>query len=207
MKNLLPIAYLLDDDSAVRQGLSLLLSKVGIPVRAYADPETFLREFDLERPCAILLDVRMPDIGGMLVLDKLRTMNVMQPVIVLTGHGTVDLCRRAFKAGAIEFLEKPVDDELLIDTLQQCLKNYLIHSGRITAERHARERYGKLSVREREVLSLIVVGFTSREIGHALNVSPRTVEVHRAHLVEKLETDTLATLIRYYAPLVENQQP
>lgn len=205
MKEIFPIAYLLDDDASVRQGLSLLLPAVGISVRAYADPETFLREFDPERPCAILLDVCMPDIGGMAVLDKLRTMNVSQPVIVLTRHGTVELCRRAFKAGASEFLEKPVNDVLLIDTLQQCLKNYLIHSGHTIAKRHARERYKKLSVREREVLSLIVAGLTSREIGRALNVSPRTVEVHRAHLVEKLETDTLASLVREYAPLVENQ--
>lgn len=205
MNQLLPVIYLVDDDAAVRQGLTLLLSTVGMQVKAYADPETFLREFEPERPGAILLDVRMPGVSGMTVLDRLSAMRVAQPIIILTGHGTVDLCRRALKGGAAEFLEKPVDDELLIDTLQQCLKNYLLQSGRMTAERQARERYGRLSPREREVLGMIVAGMTNREIGRALDLSPRTVEVHRANLMEKLETATLAQLIRLYAPLAESE--
>jgi FixJ family two-component response regulator len=137
------------------------------------------------------------------LLDRLAAMNISQPVIILTGHGTVDLCRRAFKAGATEFLEKPVDDEVLIDTLQRALTEHLLNKGRREAERTARERYLRLSAREREVLELLVAGMTNREIGHALDLSPRTVEVHRAHLVEKLETETLAQLIRQYAPLVD----
>lgn len=205
MNRILPLVYLIDDDTAVRQSLSLLLSTVGMHVKAYADPDVFLREFEPERPAVILLDVRMPGTSGMTVLDQLSAMHATQPIIVLTGHATVDLCRRAFKAGATEFLEKPVDDEVLIDTLQHYLKTYLLQSGRRTAERQARERYGRLSAREREVLGMIVAGMTNREIGRALDLSPRTVEVHRAHLAEKLETQTLAHLIRLYAPLVESE--
>ncbi|HYD58704.1 MAG TPA: response regulator [Noviherbaspirillum sp.] len=201
---ILPVIYLLDDDAAVRQSLALLLSTVGMSVKAYAEPDVFLREFEPGLPGAILLDVRMPGIGGMTVLDRLAAMRVTQPIIVLTGHGTIDLCRRAFKAGAAEFLEKPVDDELLIDTLQECLKTYLLQSSRMVAERQARERFERLSAREREVLDMIIAGLTNREIARALDLSPRTVEFHRARVAEKLETGTLAELIRHYAPLVES---
>ncbi|RJF95314.1 response regulator transcription factor [Noviherbaspirillum saxi] len=203
MNTVLPLVHLVDDDDAVRQGLALLLSTVGMQVRTYADPEQFLRAFDPAQAGIILLDVRMPGGSGMGLLDRLGAMNISQPVIILTGHGTVDLCRRAFKAGATEFLEKPVDDEVLIDTLQRALTEHLLNKGRKEAERTARERYLRLSAREREVLELLVAGMTNREIGHALDLSPRTVEVHRAHLVEKLETETLAQLIRQYAPLVD----
>ncbi|MGH8807811.1 MAG: response regulator transcription factor [Noviherbaspirillum sp.] len=204
MNSLLPLVYLVDDDAAVRQSLSLLLSTVGMPVQAYADPESFLSEFDPDRVGAILLDIRMPGVSGMTVLDKLAARHATQPVIVLTGHGTVDLCRRAFKSGATEFLQKPIDDEVLIDTLQQCLKTHVLQRTRNHTEREARERYSRLSAREREVLGMVIEGLTNREIGRALDLSPRTVEVHRARLAEKLETETLAHLIRQYAPLVES---
>ncbi|MEC4717978.1 response regulator [Noviherbaspirillum sp. CPCC 100848] len=203
MTSLLPVIYLVDDDDAVRQGLALLLSTVGMQVQAHASADAFLLRFDPEQPGAILLDVRMPGGSGMSLLDRLMAMNVTQPVIILTGHATVDLCRRAFKSGATEFLEKPVDDELLIDTLQKALKAHLLQKGRKEAERAALERYARLSAREREVLELLVAGLTNREIGRALDLSPRTVEVHRAHLAEKLEAETLAQLVRQYAPLVE----
>lgn len=203
MSTLLPVIHLVDDDDAVRHGLSLLLSTMGMRVLSHANIDAFMRNFDQDRPGAIVLDVRMPGASGMALLDQLAALRATQPVIILTGHGTVDLCRRAFKAGATEFLEKPVDDEVLIDALQRALSEHLLDRSRIEAERTARERLARLSARERDVLELLVAGMTNREIGHALDVSPRTVEVHRAHLIEKLEVDTLAHLIRQYAPLVE----
>jgi FixJ family two-component response regulator len=203
MSSVLPVIYLIDDDDAVRQSLALLLSTVGMQVQAHANADSFLLRFDPEQPGAILLDVRMPGGSGMSLLDRLMAMNVTQPVIILTGHATVDLCRRAFKSGATEFLEKPVDDEVLIDTLQKALKTHLLQKSRKEAERTAQERFARLSAREREVLELLVAGLTNREIGRALDLSPRTVEVHRANLAEKLEAETLAQLVRQYAPLVE----
>ncbi|MFC7513635.1 response regulator transcription factor [Herbaspirillum sp. GCM10030257] len=204
MSTILPVVHLVDDDDAVRRGLSLLLSTVGMRVLPHANTDQFLREFDPDRPGAIVLDVRMPGGSGMALLDRLAAMGVTQPIIILTGHGTVDLCRRAFKAGATEFLEKPVDDEVLIDALQRALSDHLLNRSRKEAERTARERFARLSAREREVLELLVAGMTNREIGHALDLSPRTVEVHRAHVIEKLEAETLAHLIRQYAPLIES---
>ena len=164
----------------------------------------FVRDFDRSAIGAIVLDGRMRGTSGLAVLDALVSQGVDQPVVMLTGHGTVDMCRRAFKAGAAEFLEKPVDDELLIDTLQQAIRRHVRSRDRNLADRAARERFERLSEREREVLGFIVEGLTNKEIGRALQLSPRTVETHRANLFAKLDVESLAQLIRRYAALVES---
>jgi two-component system response regulator FixJ len=198
-----PLVHLVDDDEAVRHGLSLLIGSVGLRVQAWADPQAFLAGFDRRAIGAIVLDVRMPGVGGLAVLDRLVADGVDLPVVMLTGHGTVEMCRRAFKAGAAEFLEKPVDDELLIEALQQAVRTHVRSRERRAADGAAAERYAQLSPREREVLALIVDGLTNKEIGRALALSPRTVETHRAHLFDKLGAGSLAVLIRQYAALVE----
>jgi two-component system response regulator FixJ len=182
--SLSPLIHLVDDDAAVREGLSLLIATVGLRVQVWADPQAFLAGFDRASIGAIVLDVRMPGISGLTVLEQLLAQGVDQPVILLTGHGTVEMCRRAFKTGAAEFLEKPVDDEVLIEALQNAVRQ------------HVRSR-------EREVLGLIIEGLTNKEIGKALALSPRTVETHRANLFAKLGAESLAQLIRRYAALVE----
>ncbi len=198
-----PTIQLIDDDEAVRDSLALLMGTIGLRVMTWADPLVFLAHFDREGIGAIVLDVRMPGISGLTVLDTLVAQGVDQPVIMLTGHGTVDMCRRAFKAGAAEFLEKPVDDELLIETLQNAVRQHVRSRERHQADREARERYAQLSEREREVLGFIVAGLTNKEIGRALDLSPRTVETHRANLFAKLQADSLAQLIRRFAALVD----
>lgn len=203
MTSLSPTIHLIDDDAAVRESLALLIGTVGLRVTTWADPLAFMSGFDREAIGAIVLDVRMPGISGLTVLDTLVAQGVDQPVIMLTGHGTVDMCRRAFKAGAAEFLEKPVNDELLIETLQNAVRQHVRSRERHQADREARERYAQLSGREREVLGLIVAGLTNKEIGRALDLSPRTVETHRANLFTKLQAESLAQLIRRYAALVD----
>ncbi len=198
-----PTVHLIDDDQAVRESLALLIGTVGLRVQPWSDPQAFLNDFDREGIGAIVLDVRMPGISGLTVLDTLVAQGVDQPVIMLTGHGTVDMCRRAFKAGAAEFLEKPVDDEALLEALQHAVRQHVRSRQRNEADRAARERYAQLSEREREVLGLIVEGLTNKEIGRALGLSPRTVETHRANLFAKLQVASLAHLIRHYATLVE----
>jgi len=194
-----PLIHLIDDDAAVRESLALLIATIGLRVQTWAEPQAFLDGFDRQGIGALVLDIRMPGLGGLAVLERLKAEGVDQPVIMLTGHGTVALCRRAFKSGAAEFLEKPVDDELLVETLQQAVRARQRHAG----DRVARERYAQLSEREREVLGLIVAGLTNKEIGRALGLSPRTVETHRANLFAKLESESLAQLIRHYAALVD----
>lgn len=201
-----PLVHLVDDDEAVRASLALLISTVGIRVQAWGDPQQFLAAFPREDIGAIVLDVRMPGIGGLALLDTLRAQGIDHPVIMLTGHGTVDMCRRAFKAGAAEFLEKPVDDELLLEALQNAVRQHVKSRERLVADREARERYAQLSEREREVAGLIVEGLTNKEIGRALSVSPRTVETHRANLFAKLQAPSLAQLIRRYAVLIDEDR-
>ena len=199
-----PLIHLIDDDAAVRDSLALLIGTVGLRVQAWLDPQAFIERFDRQGIGAIVLDVRMPGISGLTVLETLVAQGVDQPVIMLTGHGTVAMCRRAFKAGAAEFLEKPVNDEQLLEALQNAVRQHVRSRERHQADRDARERYAQLSEREREVLGLIVGGLTNKEIGRALGLSPRTVETHRANLFGKLEVDSLARLIRHYAALAED---
>ena len=198
-----PLIQLVDDDAAVRDALSLLIGTVGLRVQAWADPLAFVDALDREAIGAIVLDVRMPGLGGIAVLERLRASGVDQPVVMLTGHGTVELCRRAFKSGAAEFLEKPVDDEVLLEALQNAVRVHVKARQRHASDRSARERYAQLSPREREVLALIVEGLTNKEIGRALDLSPRTVETHRANLFAKLGVESLAQLIRRFAAVVD----
>jgi FixJ family two-component response regulator len=200
-----PLIHVVDDDAAVRDALALLIGSVGLRAQTWADPQAFLDGFDRDAIGAVVLDVRMPTLGGIAVLERLAAEGADQPLVMLTGHGTVELCRRAFKAGAAEFLEKPVNDELLIETLQQAVRAHVRTRARTAADRAARERYARLSEREREVLSLIVAGLTNKEIGRALALSPRTVENHRAHVFDKLGAESLAQVVRQYADLVEGE--
>jgi two-component system, LuxR family, response regulator FixJ len=200
-----PLIQLIDDDEAVRSSLALLIHTVGLRVQTWADPLVFLQDFDRESVGAIVLDVRMPGQSGLSILERLIEQGVDQPIIMLTGHGTVEMCRRAFKAGAAEFLEKPVDDEALIEALQNAVRQHVRSRQRHQADRVTRERFAQLTEREKEVLGLIIEGLTNKEIGRALDLSPRTVETHRAHLFTKLGVDSLAHLIRGYASLIEQQ--
>lgn len=198
-----PLIHLIDDDEAVRNALALLISTVGLRVQSWADPAAFMLGFDRQAIGAIVLDVRMPGISGLTVLETLTAKGVDQPIIMLTGHGTVEMCRRAFKSGAAEFLEKPVNDEQLLEALQNAVRQHVKSRARNQNDQQAQARFMQLSEREREVLELIVSGLTNKEIGRALDVSPRTVETHRANLFAKLQAETLAQLIRQYAGLVD----
>lgn len=203
MNGFSPLIHLVDDDDAVRDSLALLIGTVGLRVAGWKHPQAFLAGFDREAIGAIVLDVRMPGASGLSVLDLLRSEGVDQPVIMLTGHGTVAMCRRAFKSGAAEFLEKPVDDEELLEALRKAVRAHGLSRERLAADRQARERIQALSDREREVLGLVVAGLTNKEIARNLQLSPRTVEAHRANLSGKLEVGSLAELIRRYGALVD----
>jgi len=199
-----PLIQVVDDDQAVREGLALLIGTVGLRVALWADPASFLVGFDREAIGAIVLDVRMPGASGMQVLDTLQQQGVDQPVILLTGHGTVEMCRRAFKSGAAEFLEKPVDDEVLLEALHQAVHTHVRSRERLAADREARDALARLTSREREILAEIIEGQTNKVIARKLDLSPRTVETHRANLSAKLQVASLAQLIRRYGTALQD---
>lgn len=198
-----PLIHLIDDDAAVRDSLALLIGTIGLRVQTWSDAQRFVAEFDRSGIGAIVLDVRMPGISGLTVLDSLVAQGVDQPVLMLTGHATVEMCRRAFKSGAAEFLEKPVDDEELLEALRLAVRRHVSSRERGRVDQAARARFAQLSERERGVLAHIVRGLSNKEIARVLSLSPRTVESHRANIFAKLESDSLAQLIRHYADLVD----
>lgn len=197
-----PLVYLVDDDDAVRDALALLLRSVGLRSAGFGDPQQFLAQLAPQTIGCVVLDIRMPGISGLDVLARLAEASDL-PVVMLTGHANVDLCRRAFKGGAMEFLQKPVDDDIFLDAVQTAVRGHIASRERLAVTQAAAERLARLSTREHEVFERIVQGLSNKEIAREFDLSPRTVETYRANVFAKLETDSLAQLIRQYATLLD----
>lgn len=190
--------YLVDDDEAVRNALTLLLETVGLSVRSFASPEVFLNQAASLVPGCLILDIRMPAISGLKLQEKLTDQGVSWPTVVISGHGDIEACRRAFRNGAIDFLSKPVDEQELIDAIQKGHRA-LETQQQVSAERaEAVALVNHLSTREQEVLGMIAKGLTTKQIADALGLSPRTVESHRAAIAAKAGTSSAAELTRYW---------
>jgi FixJ family two-component response regulator len=201
-----PTVFLIDDDAAVRNSLSLLLSTFGMPVQAFESAEEFLRQWNSEAVGCLVMDVRMPGISGFSVQDLLRSRQIPIPIIFITGHGDLNACRRAFQGGAIDFLTKPVDEQALMEGIRKAIQHD-VHSRRSFQEsRISRERMERLSEREREVLKYIIEGLPNKIIAREIGLSTRTVESHRARILNKLEVESLAALIRT-AVMAESAKP
>ncbi|WP_342242774.1 response regulator transcription factor [Ensifer sp. OTU672] len=190
--------YLVDDDDAVRRALGLLLSTVGIKVIPFADPQAFLGQLSRLEPGCLILDIRMPAISGLKLQEKLRENGVDWPMIVISGHGDIEACRRAFRNGAIDFLSKPIDEEDLIDAIHKG-QEILMRTMQARAEKaETLALLAALTQREREVLDRIAAGFTTRQIAEGLGLSPRTVESHRAAIGAKLGSTSQAEMTRIW---------
>lgn len=193
----LPV-YLVDDDEAVRSALGLLLSTVGMQVTAFADPQSFLARIGGLEPGCLVLDIRMPAISGLKLQERLAEQGLDWPVIVISGHGDIEACRRAFRNGALDFLSKPVDEQDLIEAIQKG-QEVLGKTLRARAEKaETLDLLSALTSRESEVLALISEGFTTRQIAEGLGLSPRTVESHRSAIGTKLGTTSQAELTRIW---------
>ncbi|MBM7327815.1 response regulator transcription factor [Agrobacterium sp. CMT1] len=193
----LPV-YLVDDDDAVRKALILLLSTVNIKAKGFADPVAFLSQLAALEPGCLILDIRMPAITGLKLQEKLTEEGIDWPVIIISGHGNIEACRRAFHNGAVDFLSKPVDEQDLIDAIQ---KAHRILARTLDAKALQAENLALLSLltaREREILERIALGFTSRQIADGLGLSPRTVDSHRAAIGLKLGTTSQAEMTRLW---------
>jgi len=191
-----PLVYLVDDDAAVREGFALLLAAYGF-ASVGCDGGAALRErLDPEQVGCILLDMRMPGETGLALLESLKAARVDLPVVIVTGHGELAACRRAFNTGAFDFLTKPVEESVLVDVVQRAVAQHVRRRAQEAPRRDAQARLARLSAREREILDHLVEGRTAKEVARALALSPRTVESHRARIFEKLEAGSLAEAIR-----------
>lgn len=192
--------YVIDDDEAVRDSTAFLLETADLKVRTYESAETFLAERD-RAPGCIITDVRMPGINGLELARRIRDSGSNEPVIVITGHADLPLAIEAMRAGVIDFVEKPFDDQVLLGSISRVLGRA---EGAMSAEGQRREmasRFDSLSQRERDVLLGLVQGHPNKVIAYDLNISPRTVEVYRANLMTKMKAGSLSELVRIYLTL------
>ena len=191
-----PTVYVIDDDDAVRHSLEFLLKTAGIEVRGFESAKAFLEILPLIKSGCIITDVRMPDITGIDLLRRVKESGVDIPVIVITGHGDISLAVEAMKIGAVDFLEKPFDDDLLVASVRSAL-NKDASTARQKAEiADIHDRLAALSNRERQVLEGLVAGKANKIIAFDLGISPRTVEIYRANVMTKLEANSLSDLVR-----------
>ncbi|HYL00404.1 MAG TPA: response regulator [Steroidobacteraceae bacterium] len=187
--------FLIDDDPGVRDSLTLLLSLKGLRTQAFANAESFIDTYRPERSGCVLTDLRMPGMTGLELQAALRERHIDVPVVVLTAHGDVATARAALKNGAFDFIEKPADDAMLLEVLRNALRVEHERRAAASARTDTDQRLQRLTEREREILALIAAGHPNRDVAVKLGISPRTVEVHRARIMEKLECSSLAELI------------
>lgn len=199
-----PVVFLVDDDSAVRDSLGLLIRSIGLKVISYDNPQQFLDQYDARQIGCLVLDIRMPGINGLTVQEALNHKGDMIPIIFITGHGDVAQCSRAFKAGAVDFLTKPIDEQTLIDSLQKAIKSSISQHMKNEANSAIEQKLSRLTERENDVLRLIVEGLPNKLIAHQLKVSTRTVESHRAKVFEKLEVNSLAECLKIQLTAVKS---
>ena len=190
------IIYLVDDDEALRDSLVWLLESQGFKVEAFASAEAFLRAWRPEFNGCLLLDVRMPGMSGLELHERLRAHYCTLPVIFITGHGDVPMAVAALKKGAVDFFEKPFNDAELLRLVSQCLVSERESRARRRQDAEVSRRLDQLTQREREVLDLIIVGKLNKQIADVLGISIKTVEVHRARVMEKMAAQSLAELVQ-----------
>src|ERR1700677_840013 len=190
------VVHVIDDDEGVRQSLAFLIATTGLAVRVYDSAVNFLDALGTLQPGCIVSDVRMPGIDGLELQRRLKTLGVLLPMIVMTGHADVPLAVEAMKAGAIDFIEKPFDDELLISAIRVALDSYDRAGPREIEIQAIQKRLQSLSGREREVLEGLLAGRPNKSIAYDLGLSARTVEVHRANVMTKMTANSLSDLVR-----------
>ena len=190
------IVHVIDDDEAIRQSLAFLLQAAKLEVKTYSSAMAFLDALPDAASGCVITDVRMPGMSGVELLRRLKELKISVPVIVITGHGDVALAVEAMKAGAVDFLEKPFDDDVLLASVQSALKRQDGETKRHSERLEIEGRLAGLSNRERDVLGGLVAGRANKQIAFDLGISPRTVEIYRANLMNKMKAGSLSDLVR-----------
>ena len=191
-----PIIAIVDDDPSVREGLQSLLRSAGWRIETFASAQEFLRRTRAETPSCLILDLQLPDLSGLDLQKRMAEVDWGIPIVFLTGHGNIPASVRAMKAGAVEFLTKPVEEQDLLRAIQEAIER----------DRHARQhkagmlelqqRYESLTLREREVMQQVISGLLNKQVAAELNITEFTVKIHRAHVMQKMRADSLAHLVR-----------
>jgi len=188
--------FVVDDDEAVRASLKLLLKTLGLPAQTYASAQEFLATFDARRGGCLVLDIRMPGMSGLELQEELNARGAILPIIFITGHGDVPMAVEAMQRGAMDFLQKPFRDQDLLDRITEALARDRAGRELLGNRQRIRARVADLTPREREVMALVTQGKANKVIAADLDLSQRTVEIHRAHVMEKMGANSLAHLVR-----------
>jgi two-component system response regulator FixJ len=188
--------FVVDDDPAIRDSLAMLLASSGYQAKSYASAAAFLASETPDAVGCMVVDVQMPGMNGLALQQELAARRFRLPVIVMTGHGDIPIAVQAMKAGAVDFLEKPFDDGVLLDGVRRALERVSSAQDQTLAAKETRRRQEQLTDREREVMDLIVAGKANKVIAYELSISPRTVEIHRSRVMEKMAATNLADLVR-----------
>ena len=190
-----PTVFLVDDDDAVRYAVSMLLDSAGLQVRCFDSAQRFLDEYDATAGC-LVLDVAMPGMTGLELQEELNKSGIRIPIIFITGHGDVPMSVRAIKQGAVDFVEKPADDDELLEKIQQAIKLDRELRGEDAQRSEVVDRFNRLTPREQQVMAEVAAGNSNKEIAINLDISHRTIEIHRARVMEKMAAESLPDLIR-----------
>jgi FixJ family two-component response regulator len=191
-----PTVFIIDDDGGMRQAIHDLVESVGLRAKSFATGEEFLGTKHADRPSCLVLDVRLPQMSGLDFQRRLAETGMQIPVIFVTGHGDIPMSVRALKSGAVEFLTKPFRDQDLLDAIQQALERDGITQKEQTEIHDLQKRYRALTVREREVMTLVVTGMLNKQIASEIGASEATVKVHRGHVMRKMQAASVVDLVR-----------
>ncbi len=190
-----PLVYLVDDEFAIRDSLTLLLESRGQSVRSFESAADFLKNYDANQAGCLILDVRMPSMNGLELQEELLKKNITLPIIFISGHADIPDSAKAFRAGAVDFLEKPFDNETLLLRIEEAIDKNITSRQQHSDKQIILDRFQHLTVREKEVMTLIVTSHSNKEAAKILDVSNRTIDVHRAHVMEKMQAESLQELM------------
>jgi len=196
MQNITPRVFIVDDDEAIRDSISMLMKSVGFEHETFHNAQNFLDNYDVESFGCLLLDIRMPGISGLELQTKMKEMSLDLPIIFITGHGDVTMAVEAMKKGAVDFFQKPFRDQELLDRIGQVFERTQCKQQEQVEHQQVLNRQETLTTREREIMSLVVEGTGNKLIAAELGISQRTVEIHRANVMQKMHAHSLAQLVK-----------
>ena len=191
-----PSVFIVDDEEPVRSALTLLMESVGLKSESFSSAQDYLNQFDATKPGCLILDVRMPGLSGLDLQARLGAEKIHPPIIIITGHGDVPMAVRAVTAGAVDFIEKPFNNQSMLDNVHRAIEQDAKQRGESSRLQDIEQRYDELTPREKEVLQCVIEGKRNKIIASDMNISQSTVEAHRSKVMEKMEANSLSDLMR-----------